>query len=312
MKKLVAVAVAMCCLAVVVATATTYTITGDIVSFSYAGQNGGVNILVFSPNYTYNFGLSAVQFSGNFTGNATNLLHQTFFSQGGGVSFLAAGTTSMTTLFGGEEGFVEWSMGTIGDDGEITVHLNVYGENTEVVIYKPEAPEPVPQPYIRIRYIYSENGNIVGGRIINFGNEVFRGTISYKVSLAFMPGGSGGCNYTKFDERESPSIVIRPGEEVEFFFAPNVSGGYTFWWPGILFEGNPLSFTVFPPPPDSQAVEHFEWAYNAFYRHGNRDTMPDIDFVAVQIRVSSGGRFAPDNENATRGFWLPIIPYFEK
>ncbi len=158
---------------------------------------------------------------------------------------------------------------------------------------------------VRIKPL-EEDGELIGGVIVNEGNVAFEGMVGYSANLAFNKS-FGIDNPTRFAREELFPLVLLPGQEVEFF-VEDTDEGHRFHWPETNDGADPVSVTVSPPAEDTEAVENFRWQLYEFL-HDYDDPKPGTDYLYVSIQAVDE---APMDVVARKGFFFPIEPYFDR
>ncbi|MBC7074026.1 hypothetical protein H5T58_01405 [Candidatus Parcubacteria bacterium] len=277
---------------------------GKEVEFTYSGKEAYIEIQAFSDEYTYCFEMHAEKFSGTFSGTGLGFMHSFEFSNGGYVSIIDAKGTVLYSGSLGDTAKITETLNKAGLSSDLTVRVVIEGRETTLKIEKPERAEVKPVAIIRARYLRNENGVIVGGYFENVGTAPFYGKIAFVLGLSYNQKWIAE-SVTHYAKGESCLIVLNPRDKLPFYFIRNPLGGVTFIFPTILMNNSPLSFSVFPPAPDSPAVSMFKEMIYKWWT-GYKDPEPDVDYVNSRIYLIP----AEGDVSNSLYFWHPITPYF--
>jgi len=285
---------------------------GDEINISYAGENGTVQLWASSDNYSYSFTMSAEEFQGTFQGNGAGFTNEWMFKNGGHISVIDASGTVIQTASGAEAGRLLESLSTSGVASDLNVRIVIEGEKVSLET-EPEKviplPPPPPMPIIITHYIYNEEGYKIGGYFENKGKKTFQGQIKFAIGLSYAQSWLAE-SITYYNEGNSGTLIIKPEEKLPFYILYNPQGGLTFVFPSLISNDLPLSFSVFPPASNSQAVANFKEMIYKWWT-GYKDPEPDVDYVNIKLTLKGTGK-SRKVEVRQMSFFEPIGElYFE-
>lgn len=286
----------------------------DQLDLYYGAQNGCVELMARSPSYTYVFRLDASLLRGHFAGTTSGFLHDFAYLAGIHVSWVDASGVMIQVASRSEAARIIEKLNTTDLAGEISVRIVIKGDKVFLRIEKPkgvEEEEPIvlpPRPMIKVGYIFNDRHEKIGGYFENVGNAVFEGKIEYRAGLSYNRGwiAEGVTDFAQ--GRSEVVITLRPRERISFYIMENPAGGWTFIFPELIYNDSPMTFSVFPPSPDSKSVE---WFYQMIYSWwtGYHDTEPEVDYVNTKIRLRGEGE-SGEIDVSYLFFFGAINPYF--
>jgi len=280
----------------------------DEVDFCFGGSGGGISIQVSSQNYNYSFGMLAKEFSGHFSGDSLGFINQSQFVDGKTASTTQTihGSFSQTMTSAGEAQITE-SLNIVGaEKSPISVAITLFGDNLSLEINKPALPSRRPEMPLKTGYLRDEEGNIIGGYFQNISDTPFQGKISFVVGLSYNIGWQAE-SVTYFLKGQSDiTVVIEPRDKLFIRFLANPRGGITCFFPDIIWQDKPLSFSAQKPDANSSAVAQFKEMIETIWT-GYKDPEPDKDYLNIKIELKETDR---TTISKTIGFYFPIEPYF--
>ena len=285
----------------------TRTWTGKLseVNLDYDGRNGGAQITVQGDNYSYSFAMvSHGAFSGSVTADSLSVSNVSHYSGGGATESIGrVGQTTTHTMSVGQEASLHETLKTNGDSGDITVKVVVYGDEAHLRRQKPRMPTARPQPILHREYVKNSQGQVIGGSFKNIGTATFKGFVKFTVGLSYNIGWTAEGVTTYMSGKSPVTITIKPKKKVVFFWTPNPAGGFTCYFPDVLYHGKPLSFSIMAPQPNSPAAVTFKKMIYETWT-GYKDPEPNVDYVNPVVELV--GKKTKEKIE----FYFPIHPFF--
>ena len=289
-------------------TTVTWSGEGDEIDLRYMAQNGYVELTATAPGYTYTFQLSASLLKGFFSGTATGFLHDFAYLEGCHISYISSSGVEIQVGSRAQAARIIEKLNTIGG-GSLKVRIILRGDKVILRVEKPK--EPIflpPRPIIKAYYVYDDKKEKIGGYFENIGNAPFKGRVEYRAGLSYDQGWIAESMTNFAFGRSNITITIPPKGKVNFVVTRNPMGGWTFVFPELIYNGSPMSFSVFPPSPDHKSVGWFKEMIEKWWT-GYHDPEPQVDYVNVKIRLKGEDEWLLLDVPSLY-FFMPIVPYF--